>query len=345
VIKAAIVATARTPIAKAYRGAFTNTPGQALAARAISHALDVAGVEPSLVENDGMKVTVGGGVESISLVQNQHANDHRARDPWLADRVAGLYFPMVLVHTPEIVAKRDGVSRERQDNMAPRSQELAAAASVSGVMDAEIVPITVMKMHTDRDVGETSELELTLSHDEGIRCTTAAELADLEMVLRPGEVTERPTVREGNASQLSDGASASVLVDSEHLAALGVEALGYHCGIAVTGCDPSEMGIGPVTATPRLLKTHGLTIDDFGVWEINEALAAQAVYCADRLKIDSDKVNVDGGAIALGLPYGMTGAPAVGHALLEAKRRGEQFAVVSTCVGGGMGAAGLVEVA
>lgn len=396
--RAAIIATARTPIGRAYRGAFNNTQGQELAAHAIRHALDKAGVDPGDVEDvvlgcampegstglnvarqsalraglstdvagmtvdrqcssglmaisiaakqvlvDGMRVTIGGGVESISLVQNEHANRYRARDPWLQRNVAGIYYPML--HTAEIVATRYGVSRERQDAMGLLSQQRAAAASASGVMDEEIVPITVTKIETDKETGEQREVELTVSSDEGIRPTTAEGLAGLRTVLSPGDVVEHPTVTAGNASQLSDGASAAVVVNSDYAAALGLEPLGYYCGIAVTGCEPDEMGIGPVTAIPRLLERHGLTVEDIGVWELNEAFASQAVYCRDRLGIDPGKFNVNGGAIAIGHPYGMTGARAVGHALLEARRRGEQFAVVSMCIGGGMGAAGLFEVA
>lgn len=396
--RAAIIATARTPIGRAYRGAFNNTQGQQLAAHAIGHGLEIAGIDASEVEDvvlgcampegstgmnvarqaalraglptdvagmtvdrqcssglmaiaiaakqvlvDGMKVTIGGGVESISLVQNEHANRYRARDPWLQAKVAGIYYPML--HTAEIVATRYGVSRERQDELGLQSQQRAAAAQASGVLAAEIIPITVVKVETDKDTGERREIEVTLAADEGARATTAEGLTGLPTVLAPGEVVERPTVTAGNASQLSDGASASVVVDIDYAAALGLQPLGYYCGIAVTGCEPDEMGIGPVTAIPKLLKQHGLSIDDIGVWELNEAFASQAVYCRDTLGIDPAKFNINGGAIAIGHPYGMTGARAVGHALLEARRRGEQFAVVSMCVGGGMGAAGLFEAA
>ncbi|MFB7090333.1 acetyl-CoA C-acyltransferase [Streptomyces sp. NPDC056296] len=397
--RAAIVATARTPIGKAYRGAFNNTQGQELAAHAISHALDVAGIEAALVEDvvlgcavpegttgfnvarqaalragmptsvpgmtvdrqcssglmaiaiaaqrllvDGLKVAVGGGVESISLVQNEHNNRYRAVDPWLDERVAGLYYPMV--RTAEIVALRYGISRERQDETGAESHRRAAAAQDSGLMDAEIAPMTVVKIERDRESGESREVEITITQDEGLRRATTPEgLAALRTVLSPDEAGGAPSVTAGNASQLSDGASASILMDSDYAAALGLEPLGYYCGLAVTGCDPEEMGVGPVAAVPKLLERHGLTVGDIGVWELNEAFASQAVYCRDALEIDPEKCNVNGGAIALGHPYGMTGARAVGHALLEARRRGEQFAVVSMCIGGGMGAAGLFELA
>ena len=397
--RAAIVGTARTPIGKAYRGVFNDTPAQELAAHAIKHALDDAGVDGSSVEDvvlgcampegstgfnvgrqaalraglpvevpgmtvdrqcasglmaiaiaakqvlaDGMRVAIGGGVESISLVQNSHANTHRTRDPWLEKQSPGLYLPML--HTAELVASRYGVSRQRQDDMGLLSQQRAAAAQDGGVFDTEIAPITVTKVEVDKESGERRPLQITVSTDEGVRrTTTATGLAGLRTVLAPGEVVPQPTVTAGNASQLSDGASASVIVDSDYARALGLQPLGYYCGTAVTGYPPEEMGIGPVTAIPKLLMLHGLTVNDIGLWELNEAFAAQAVHCRDVLGIDPDLMNVNGGAIAFGHPYGMTGARAVGHALLEARRRGEQFVVVSMCVGGGMGAAALFETA
>ncbi|MCL8251571.1 acetyl-CoA C-acyltransferase [Aeromicrobium fastidiosum] len=397
--RAAIVATARTPIGKAYRGAFNATTSPELAGHAIASALAKVGLDGASVEDvvlgaaapqgtsgfnvarqaalraglpvtvpgqtvdrqcssglmavsiaakqilhDGMKIAIGGGVESISLVQNEHMNTHRATDPWLEQHHPGLYAPML--HTAENVAARYGVSRERQDEMGLQSVQRAAAAQAAGIFDDEIVPITVTTLVHDKATGETSEVEQTVSADEGVRAGTTAEgLAALRTVLQPGEVTDRPTVTAGNASQLSDGASANVLMDSDHAASLGIEPLGYYVGMTVTGCEPDEMGIGPVAAIPRLLALHGLTVDDIGVWELNEAFAAQAVHCRDVLGIDPERMNVNGGAIAIGHPYGMTGSRAVGHALLEARRRGAQFAVVSMCVGGGMGAAGLLEVA
>ena len=397
--RAAIVATARTPIGRAYRGAFNNTSGVELAAHAIASALSVVDLDPALVDDvilgcamqqgstgfnvarqallraklpvtvpgatidrqcssglmavaaaarqilvDGMRVTIGGGVESISLVQNEHMNGYRARDQWLADNLPAIYLPML--HTAELVAERYAVAREHQDEMGWQSHQRAAAAQAAGIFAAEIVPMTVRTLKTDKETGESTEFEQTISADEGVRPDTTAErLAGLRTVLQPGEVTEQPSVTAGNSSQLSDGASANVVMDSEYAASLGIPALGYYRGISVTGCEPDEMGVGPVTAIPRLLKQHGLKVDDIGVWELNEAFASQAVYCRDFLGIDPEKMNVNGGAIALGHPYGMTGARAVGHALLEARRRGEQFAVVSMCVGGGMGAAGLFELA
>jgi acetyl-CoA C-acetyltransferase len=397
--RAAIVATARTPIGRAYRGAFNNTSGVELAAHAIASALSVVDLDPALVDDvvmgcalqqgstgfnvarqallraklpatvpgatidrqcssglmavaaaarqilvDGMRVTIGGGVESISLVQNEHMNGYRVRDQWLADNMPTIYMPML--QTAELVAERYAVNRERQDEMGLKSHQRAAAAHAAGIFDAEIVPMTVRTLKTDKETGESVEFEQTISADEGVRPDTTAErLAGLRTVLKPGEVTKQPSVTAGNSSQLSDGASANVVMDSEYAAALGIPALGYYCGISVTGCEPDEMGIGPVTAIPRLLKQHGLRVDDIGVWELNEAFASQAVYCRDCLGIDPEKMNVNGGAIALGHPYGMTGARAVGHALLEARRRDVQFAVVSMCVGGGMGAAGLFELA
>lgn len=397
--RAAIVATARTPIGKAYKGAFNNTPGPTLAAHAISAAVERAGIETADVDDvilgcampegatgfnvarqsalraglpvtvpgttmdrqcasglmavataakqivvDKMRVTVAGGVESISLVQNEHANTYRNRDPWLVEHVPGVYMPML--HTAENVASRHGISRERQDQMGLQSVQRTLAAQAKGVFDAEIVPITVSTLVKNPDGDGVVEVSKRVTADEGVRSGTTAEgLAQLRTVLEPGEVTDSPTVTAGNASQLSDGASANVLMDEGYAAALGLEPLGFYVGLAVTGCEPDEMGVGPVTAIPQLLQRHGLTIDDIGVWEINEAFAAQAVYCRDALGIDPDKMNVNGGAIAIGHPYGMTGSRSTGHALLEARRRDEQFAVVSMCVGGGMGAAALFEVA
>ncbi|HJX79266.1 acetyl-CoA C-acyltransferase [Glutamicibacter sp.] len=397
--QAAIVSTARTPIGKAYRGAFNNTSAQELAGHAISAAIERAGIAPETVEDvilgcavqqgttgsnigrqgalraglptsvpgqsmdrqcssglmavataakqilvDGMQVVIGGGVESISLVQNEHLNNYRRQDPWIEKHRPGTYLPML--RTAELVAERYGVSRERQDQMGAASQQRALHAQEHGIFAQEIAPIQVTTLKTNKETGEVSEFVQLLSHDEGIRPgTTEESLAGLRTVLKPGEFTAQPTVTAGNASQLSDGASAQVLMDSGYAASLGLTPLGFYKGMTVTGCEPDEMGIGPVTAIPKLLRLHGLRIEDIGIWELNEAFGAQAVYCRDFLGIDPEKMNVNGGAIALGHPYGMTGSRALGSALLEGQRRDEQFVVISMCVGGGMGAAGLFEVA
>ncbi|MFF0709073.1 MULTISPECIES: acetyl-CoA C-acyltransferase [Gordonia] len=397
--EAVIVSTARTPIGKAYRGAFNNTQAQELAGHAIAHAVSRAGIEGGEVEDvvlgaamqqgstgfniarqallraglpnsvsgmsvdrqcasglmaiataakqivdDGMEIAIGGGVESISLVQNDHANNYRAQDPWLVSNVGDIYMPML--QTAEIVAERYGVSRERQDELALISQQRTAAAQEAGRFDDEIVPLRTIKLVVDKETGETSEQEVMLDRDEGNRPSTTREsLAGLRAVLPDGAVTATSTVTAGNASQLSDGASASVLMEAREASRRGLEPLGVYRGMAVAGCAPDEMGIGPVLAVPKLLKQHGLTVDDIGLWELNEAFASQAVYCRDELGIDPERFNVDGGGISVGHPYGMTGARCVGHALIEGRRRGVRYCVVTMCIGGGMGAAGLFEVA
>ena len=397
--EAVIVSVARTPIGRAYKGAFNNTGGVALAAHAVSAAVARSGVDPAEVEDvvlgcampegstghniarqaalraglpievagmtvqracssglmgiataakqiidDGMDIVVGGGVESISLVQNEKANRYRAGDPWLREHMPQLY--MTMLETAEIVAARYDVSREAQDTYALQSQQRTAKAQKEGRFDRELIPVSTTMTVVDKVTGASSEREITIGADEGNRPqTTMADLEKLQPVFKGGQqIAQGRCVTAGNASQLSDGAAAVVLMERGLAERRGLAVLGAYRAIAVAGCAPEEMGIGPVFAVPRLLKRSGLKVTDIDLWELNEAFASQCLYCRDRLGIDPDNYNVSGGSISIGHPYGMTGARCVSHLLMEGKRRGARLGIVTMCIGGGMGAAGLFEI-
>jgi acetyl-CoA C-acetyltransferase len=396
--EAVIVSVARTPIGKAFRGAFNDTEAPVLGGHVLRAVAERAGVEPAAIEDvllgaaaqqgtqgynlarlctytagfpdtvPGMTldrqcssglmtiaavaksimvgevdIAIGGGLESISLVQNSHKNNYRTVSEAVLAAAPTAYIPMI--ETAELVAERYGISRAAQDEYSLQSQQRTAAAQKANLFADEIVPLTTTKQLFDKEGKPATKEQVTLAKDEGNRAETTLEgLASLKPVFKDGRwVKQGQHITAGNASQLSDGAAAALLMSRAEAQRRGLKPLGIYRGSAVAGCKPDEMGIGPVFAVPKLLAKHGLKVADIGLWELNEAFACQVLYCRDKLGIPNDRLNVNGGAIAIGHPFGMSGARMVGHALLEGRRRGVKYAVVTMCIGGGMGAAALFE--